>query len=268
MALRIGKDLLAAARAAPGPSISDKLMDWAMADQAFRAQLFRFTDVFPVLSTPDLIHQHLMDYLSQPGVKLPHGLALGLKAGGMMKGTLAKTVASQITATAKRFIAGVDAESALPMLRKRWDTGIGFSVDLLGEACISRAEADASRVRYLDLIHKLPSAVNNWPANKLIETDHLGPIPRTNVSVKISSLAAKVDPIAHDRVIAELIESLGPILQSASEHGVFVNFDMEQHVLKDLTIDLFMRCFERYKFEAGLAVQAYLRARNRTCSAS
>ncbi len=257
---QIGGELLSSARDAPSPPVADRLMDWAMADQGFRAQLFRFTDVFPVLSTPELVHAHLTDYLSQPGVKPPPGLSLGLKAGGKMKGTLAKTVASQITATAERFIAGTDARSALPALRKHWDKGIGFSVDLLGEACISRAEAQASRERYLDLIRHLPAEVNDWPANTLIETDHLGPIPRTNVSVKVSSLAAKTDPIAHDRVIEELTESLGPILQEASKLGVFVNFDMEQHELKDLTLDLFMRCCEKYPFKAGLALQAYLRS--------
>ncbi len=257
---QIGGELLEAARHAPGPPLSDKLMDWAMSDQDFRAQLFRFTDVFPVLKTPELVHEHLMDYLSQPGVKLPPGLGLGLKAGGIMKGTLAKTVASQITSTAKRFIAGIDATSALPMLRKRWDSGIGFSVDLLGEACISLAEADASRQRYLDLVHNLPRAVDSWPGNPLIEQDHLGQIPRTNVSVKISSLSAKNDPIAHDRAIDELTASLGPILEAAVKQGVFINFDIEQYELKDLTIDLFMRCCERYAFEAGLALQAYLRS--------
>ncbi len=257
---QIGGELLEATRRAPGPPLSDKLMDWAMSDQDFRAQLFRFTDVFPVLKTPELVHEHLMDYLTQPGVKLPPGLGLGLKAGGIMKGTLAKTVASQITSTAKRFIAGVDATSALPMLRKRWDSGIGFSVDLLGEACISLAEADASRQRYLDLVDNLPRAVDNWPGNPLIEQDHLGQIPRTNVSVKISSLSAKNDPIAHDRAIDELTASLGPILEAAVKQGVFINFDIEQYELKDLTIDLFMRCCERYAFEAGLALQAYLRS--------
>ena len=258
---QIGGELLEATRRAPGPPLSDKLMDWAMSDQDFRAQLFRFTDVFPVLKTPELVHEHLMDYLTQPGVKLPPGLGLGLKAGGIMKGTLAKTVASQITSTAKRFIAGVDATSALPMLRKRWDSGIGFSVDLLGEACISLAEADASRQRYLDLVDNLPRAVDNWPGNPLIEQDHLGQIPRTNVSVKISSLSAKNDPIAHaDRAIDELTASLGPILEAAVKQGVFINFDIEQYELKDLTIDLFMKCCERYAFEAGLALQAYLRS--------
>ena len=257
---QIGSALLNATRAAPGPALSDKLMDWAMADQGFRAQLFRFTDVFPVLSTPELVHAHLTDYLTQPGVQLPPGLGLGLRAGGMMKGALAKTVASQITATAKRFIAGVDAQSALPVLRKRWDSGVGFSVDLLGEACISQREADESGERYLDLIHNLPDATHTWPANPMLEADHLGPIPRTNVSVKISSLTAKCDPIANDDVIDFLMDALGPILTAAHERGVFVNFDMEQYELKDLTLDLFMRCCERYPFQAGLAMQAYLRS--------
>ena len=34
---------------------------------------------------------------------------------------------------------------------------------------------------------------------------------------------------------------LGPILEAAGERGVFVNFDMEQQALKDLTLELIMR---------------------------
>ena len=49
---------------------SDKLMDWAMQDEAFKIQLFRFVDTFPMLVTPEQVHDHLMDYLTQPGVKL------------------------------------------------------------------------------------------------------------------------------------------------------------------------------------------------------
>ena len=43
---------------------SDKLMDWAMQDEAFKVQLFRFVDAFPMLRTPEQIHDHLVDYLS------------------------------------------------------------------------------------------------------------------------------------------------------------------------------------------------------------
>ena len=35
---------------------------------------------------------------------------------------------------------------------------------------------------------------------------------------------------------------------------------MEQFELKDLTLDLFMRCCEEVDFTAGLAMQAYLRS--------
>src|SRR3954465_4640361 len=65
---------------------SDKLMEWATKDPAFKVQLFRFVDVFPMLRTREQIHEHLTDYLSQPGVTLPAGMSLGLKAGGLMKG--------------------------------------------------------------------------------------------------------------------------------------------------------------------------------------
>jgi hypothetical protein len=36
-----------------------------------------------------------------------------------------------------------------------------------------------------------------------------------------------------------------PILEAARDKGVFVNFDMEHHALKDLTLELFMRCCEK-----------------------
>ena len=44
---------------------SDKLMDWAMEDEDFKIQLFRFVDAFPALVTPEQVHDHLMDYLRQ-----------------------------------------------------------------------------------------------------------------------------------------------------------------------------------------------------------
>ena len=239
---------------------SDRLMTWAMKDPAFKVQLFRFVDTFPTLRSSDAVHEHLVDYLSQPGVTLPPGLDLGLKAGGLAKGLLAGTVSSQIKSMAAKFIAGVDASGALPRLKELWKDGIGFSVDLLGEACVSEEEAQAYQRKYLDLVNTLPGAVAGWPANERLERDHIGPVPRVNVSIKISSLSAHVDPIDTQGSIESLVAHLEPILRAASQRGVFVNFDMEQHALKDLTIDLFQRCCERIDFHAGLAMQAYLRS--------
>ncbi|MGI9014540.1 MAG: proline dehydrogenase family protein [Phycisphaerales bacterium] len=264
--IAIGTALLASARSARAGIFSasfwsDKLMDWSMQDKQFKTQLFRFVDTFPVIRhDADLVHEHLVDYLTQPGVTLPPFLGAGLKVGGMAKGLMTRTVTGRITAMAERFIAGSDARSALPQLEKLWKAGMAFSVDLLGEACVSDAEAFAYQQKYLDLIQNLPEAVAAWPANPALESDHLGPIARTNVSIKISSLYARTDPIDFEGSLRGLMETLVPILQTARQHGVFINFDMEQYSLKDLTLELFMRCCEEVDFEAGIAMQAYLRS--------
>src|SRR3954470_9835714 len=127
----IGRELLERARSHTKGFFSsrfwsDKLMDWATKDAAFKVQLFRFVDVFPMLKTSEQIHDYLNDYLSQPGVTVPAGISLGLKAGSFAKGTLASTIGSQIYAMAEKFIAGTDAASALPRLRELWDRGMAF----------------------------------------------------------------------------------------------------------------------------------------------
>ncbi|MFN0131590.1 MAG: proline dehydrogenase family protein [Phycisphaerales bacterium] len=239
---------------------SDKLMDWSMRDQQFKVQLFRFVDAFPTLTTPEAVHDHLVDYLTQPGVKLPPGLDFGLKMGGIAKGLAAATISKQIRGMAEKFIAGTDAASALPGLRDLWKDGIAFSVDLLGEACVSEAEADDYQRKYLDLVSNLPGQVASWARNERLESDHLGPIPRVNVSIKVSSLSARFDAIDPEGSIRGILPRLEPILETARDKGVLINFDMEQFALKDLNIELFKRCCERIDFEAGLAMQAYLRS--------
>ncbi len=262
-ALAIGTDFLTRARSSRSNLLavwSDGLMEWAMQDEAFKVQLFRFVDCFPTLKDNDAVYDHLTDYLSQPGVTPPPFVATMLKAGALMKGVVTKTMSGQITSMASKFIAGTDAASALPTLKTIWDSGLCFSVDLLGEACVSDEEATAYRRKYLDLIENLPKSVASWGSNVRLETDHLGAIPRTNVSIKISSLSARVDPIDTEGSIRGLLESIAPILKAAERHGVLVNFDMEQFALKDLTLELFMRACEQHQFHAGLAMQAYLRS--------
>jgi len=167
----IGRDLLDRARSNKAGLLSarfysDKLMDWSMKDHDFKVQLFRFVDAFPVLTTPELVHEHLVDYLTQPGVRTPPGMDLALRAGGVAKGLAAKTISSQIKGMAENFIAGTDAADALPGLRKLWGQGVAFSVDLLGEACVSDDEADMYKGKYLDLVENLHGEASGWDKNE------------------------------------------------------------------------------------------------------
>jgi RHH-type proline utilization regulon transcriptional repressor/proline dehydrogenase/delta 1-pyrroline-5-carboxylate dehydrogenase len=259
----IGREWLAGARALEATQRSsgrDRLMEWAMRDDAFRSQLFRFVDAFPTLRGARQIQQHLEDHLSQPGVTLPSWLDLGLSAGGLLPGVVARTTSHQIEAMAGRFIAGADERDALSRLQGQWERGIAFSIDLLGEACLSLREADDYQQRYLRLIDALADRARTWPERPTLESDAWGPIPRANVSIKISALHPKVDPLDFEGSIVRLRERIEPILQLAARRDVFIHFDMEHFALKDLTLALFEDCCERWDFEAGLAMQAYLRS--------
>mgnify|MGYP000458432571 CR=1 FL=1 len=239
---------------------SDWMMEWSMKDPEFKVQMFRFTDAFPMLKTPDAIFDHLQDYMSQPGVNVPPAIATALKAGSLLKGTATGVIASQIKSMASKFIAGTDANSALPGLKNLWGDGIASSVDLLGEVCVSDEEAEQYAHKYLDLIQNLPSAMAGWQSQPRLETDHLGAVPRCNVSVKISALSARLSVTDPDGAMNDLMRRLVPILETARDRGVFVNFDMEHHELKDFTLELFQRCVEKIDFQAGLAMQAYLKS--------
>ncbi|HYE62973.1 MAG TPA: proline dehydrogenase family protein [Phycisphaerales bacterium] len=243
---------------------SDALMEWSMKDPNFKVQMFRFVDAFPMLRSSEAIYDHLEDYLGQPGVTVPGVIAGAMKAGKLAKGAAVAVIKQQINGMAGKFIAGQDAASAVGGLKQMWDEGVAFSVDLLGETCVSDEEADGYAAKYLDLIRNLPAEVAGWRSQPRLESDHLGAIPRVNVSIKISALTARCDPIDTEGSIQELMKRLVPILEVARDRGVFVNFDMEHHQFKDLTIELFQRCVEKVDrggdFQAGLAMQAYLKS--------
>lgn len=239
---------------------TDRILAWSMQDAGFRVQLFRFVDVFPALHSSAEIHDYLEEYLVRSGVALPPTMELGLKAGAYAKGLLGAGVAQAIRSMAATFIAGEQPADAQPMLARLWNRGMAFSVDLLGESSVSPAEAEAYRSRYLKLLAELPTAVAAWPANPRLESDHLGPVPRVNLSLKLSALDPRADAIDFAGTVIRVQQQLGPILEAAARQRVGITFDMEQHALKDLTIELFERSCERVEFNAGLALQAYLRS--------
>ncbi len=259
----IGRRWLAAVREAEAtekPDRQRRLLQWAMHDAAFRTQLFRFVDAFPTLRSARQIQEQLHDHLSQPGVAPPRWLGVGLSAGRLLPSVLAHTTSKRIEAMARRFIAGSDETDALPRLRERWEHGVGFSVDLLGEACLSVREAESYQRRYLRLIEALADQVAGWPARPTLERDAVGDVPRANVSIKLSALHPKIDPLDFEGSIERLQQGLAPILRAAEARGVFVHFDIEQAALKDLTLALFERCAETHGAPLGLALQAYLRS--------
>src|SRR5262249_349927 len=153
-----------------------------------------------------------------------------------------------------------EALAAIAKLRRK---SLGFTIDLLGEATITEAEAEHYQRQYFDLIEGLAREVNTWPAVPLIDTDAFGPIPRVTVSLTFSSLVSPFDPIDPAGTSNAVRRRLRPILALARRHGCFVNFDMEQYSFKDVTLQIFKEILTETEFldwpDVGIAIQAYLR---------
>ena len=144
-----------------------------------------------------------------------------------------------------------------------YEQDIAFTVDVLGEAVVSEAEADQYARRYLDLMGFLAPALTRWPHLCRSNESLRGHVPPLNVSVKLSALYSQIHPADPDTAIERIAARLRPILRRAGELGAFINLDMESYALKDLTLRLFKTIFAEPEFTSqppcGLALQAYLK---------
>ncbi len=242
------------------------ILEWAMKDPGFKVDMFRFVDVFPTLKTKDQVTQHIKEYLLKEGRELPGLIATALKAAttGLTAGIAQSTMKGQIEGMANRFIIGKDAKQALPELKKLHKDGIAFTVDLLGEGTVSEDEADVYARRYFDLVENLTSEVAKFPADDVIDRNHLGPIPRTNVSLKISAMFSQIDPVDTRGSVAALKARVMPLFLRAKEKNVFLNVDLEQWAYHDITYDLFEEIVTSPELRSwphvGIVIQGYLKS--------
>ncbi len=245
---------------------SGKVMDFSMKDPSFKVEMFRFVDVFPTLKNPIQIAEHLQEYFCRPEQDFPATFQWGLgkvKPDGMVAKMAAGQIEKQVVGMASKFIAGTNAAEAISDLRKMWDGGLAFTLDLLGEATVSEKEALDYFHRYEEILDTLISQTADWPQNPQLEKAPWGRVPRVNVSIKVSALYSQIDPVDFQGSIDSMKERLRPLFRKAMKNGAFVNLDMEQYDYKDLTIELFKSLLSEPEFEnyenAGIAIQAYLR---------
>jgi RHH-type transcriptional regulator, proline utilization regulon repressor / proline dehydrogenase / delta 1-pyrroline-5-carboxylate dehydrogenase len=184
---------------------SGKLLDVCMKDEAFKLEMFRFVDVFPVLRGADEVSRHVREYFSREGQSFGFlGAALGLAGSGLGARIGAAVLEKNILSMARRFIAGERLEELRPVLMELRKGGLAFTVDLLGEATCSEAEAETYARRYMELLEGLSALTQSWPADERLDTDAYGPIPRVNVSIKVSALFSQMDAIAPERSLEAL----------------------------------------------------------------
>src|SRR5438045_9349504 len=166
----------------------------------------------------------------------------GVRAAKIVPWVSGQLLRWNVSGMARQFIAGRNPKDVMKMLRKRRSQGIGFTVDLLGEAVVSEQEANEYASRCLKLLEDLGRETRGW-------TDPLGKntelFPVVNLSVKISALYSQMNPADLAGAIAHLVPKLQPILRRARELGGFINFDMESYAHKNTTIELLQTIFTK-----------------------
>lgn len=244
----------------------DALMSWAMQDDSVKVQMFRFVDVLPMLSTSEAVARHLQEYFAEVSQYLPGAARLGLKlapAGSLGGRALAMAARRNVIGQARRFIAGSNAHEVLAAAMRERKLRRAFTLDLLGEAVTSDIEANRYQQEYLSLLSEIAPVVNAWPEVPQIDRELTTEVPRINVSLKLSALDSRFDPLDSAGTTRRVTERLRPLLRLARELRAFVNIDMESFDKRTLTFEIFKQVLDEAEFrdlaDVGIVVQAYLR---------
>lgn len=248
----------------------EQMLDWAMGDEAVKVQMFRFVDVLPSLHSSRAVVEHLHEYFADVEERLPAMARLGLPLatpGSLAGHALARATRLGARNQARQFIAGTNVEEVLAAAKHQRNLKCAHILDILGEAVTNETEADHYYHQYSTLLREVPPVLNAWPEIPLIDRDHRGPLPRANVSIKLSALDSQADEIDPAGTLARVGRRLRPLLRLAREQHAYLHVDMESYHLKDLTLFVFKEILSEPEFrdfaDVGIVIQCYLREAER-----
>jgi RHH-type proline utilization regulon transcriptional repressor/proline dehydrogenase/delta 1-pyrroline-5-carboxylate dehydrogenase len=243
-----------------------RLMEWAMRDETVKVQMFRFIDVLPMLAENRDVSRHLQEYLGPVRDRLPAAARLSLDVArgfAPAQHMLANAARTGAAANARRFIAGGSAKEVLEVAFAERLGKRAFTLDVLGEAVTSEFEAERYLRAYVDLIEAIAPTVNAWPEVTRLDRDDRGPIPRVNVSVKLSALDSQFDSLDPEGTTLRVAARLRTLLRTARRHRAHVHVDMESYQAKHLTLAIFQAVLAEEEFrdwpDVGIVVQCYLK---------
>jgi len=162
----------------------------------------------------------------------------------------ARAVRRRIYEDAVPYLAPADPRRLAAFLAERAEQGLRVNLNHLGEEVLGDGDADRFLATVLGLLERP-------------EVD--------TVSVKLSSIDARLDLLAWDATLARLSDKLTRVYRAALDHAVprgsgarepkLVYLDMEAYRDLELTVELFMRVLDQPAFfglTAGIVLQAYV----------
>lgn len=248
-----------------------KVMDWSMRNENFKVQMFRFVDVFPTLTNGRLLADHIREYFGG-GQEMPAVVSWGADVAGMLgplgSAVLNKALSSNIHEMARQFIIGESCKETVKNLEKLRKDGFAFVVDVLGEATLSEAEAEAYVNTYLELLDSLQKEQGGWkglPGRGGDPALDWGHAPKINVAVKATALYCLANPQDFEGSVVAILNRLRRIFARVAAVNGFLCLDMESYRFKDIILEVFRRLRLEYRDypHLGIVLQSYLKDTDR-----
>ncbi len=148
-----------------------------------------------------------------------------------------------------QFVLGETIESAISNAKK--DKGYLHSFDILGEAARTQAQASSFHQAYLDAIDVISAHYGD--AKSLYAN--------SGISVKISALDPRYEPLKREQIYSNLFPRLVEIVEKAAKHNINITLDAEEAFRLGISLELFDKLLELDSLKGfeglGIAVQAY-----------
>ncbi|PKM12461.1 MAG: bifunctional proline dehydrogenase/L-glutamate gamma-semialdehyde dehydrogenase [Gammaproteobacteria bacterium HGW-Gammaproteobacteria-3] len=147
-----------------------------------------------------------------------------------------------------QFVIAGTIEQAIAASREH--SAYRYSFDMLGEAAVTATDADYYYQAYLHAIKAL--ALTQKPGDIF---------QGAGISIKLSALSPRYEPLQHRRAVPELTEKLLYLTKYACSRGISVTLDAEESERLDMSLTVFESVFTHPDLCSypgfGLALQAY-----------
>lgn len=150
----------------------------------------------------------------------------------------------------KQFVLGRTVKEALKNSEDKRKLGYTHSYDMLGEAALTRKDAEKYYTDYANAITELGAQSYNENES-----------PRPTISIKLSALHPRYEVANEDRTLTELYETVLRLITLARGLNIGISIDAEEVDRLELSLKLFKKLFNSEAAKGwgllGIVVQAY-----------
>ncbi len=190
--------------------------------------------------------------LAQSLAEAPAGTLRGLVAR-LGEPTVCAAVAGAMQTMGQAFVLGRDIDEALKRAGSGANRAYRYSFDMLGEGARTAADAESYFGAYADAVTRVGRAESR-------QGDMFG---RHSVSVKLSALHPRYEPLQAGRAVPELIDLLVALSRTAKGAGVGLTVDAEESERLEMSLDIIAGAALHPDLSGwdglGMAIQAYQR---------